>query len=257
LPSVESLAQDNRILRNRLKAGLDNRKYPIDGHLWPLVYLGVKILRHEEALELLTERGFGSEAGIILRTMFEAAVNIMWLLKDPEQLVLKLKRYSDYQLIATQKYRDYARKSDVMKILPEIVREEIQEMTDTLDEKARQMQNEYDFNPYKPWSGKTIKQMSNDVGWGERYDTLYQIYSDIVHSGINSVNEYLIFDNTGKVTVNYKSQKNHCKACLQEGKNYLLTAFSFLDIFLDLKLEQLIDQHLPGKQYRIGDTSSS
>jgi hypothetical protein len=254
MPSVQSLVQDNRILRNKLKAGLDDRKYPIDGQLWPLVYLGVKILRHEESLELLTDRGFGSEAGIILRTMFEAAVNIMWLLKDVktiEQLVPKLKRYNDYQFVATQKYRDYARNSSITEVLPDKVREELNKMNDTLDEKARQVQDEYEFNAFKPWSGRTIKQMANDVGWGERYDTLYQIYSDIVHSGVNSVQEYLVFDDKGKVRVNYQSQTNHCKGCLLEGKTYLLTAFAFLDIFLDLKLEKLIDDSFPNKHFRI------
>jgi len=250
MPSLQSLVQDNRVFRNHLKAGLDNRKYPIEGPLWPLVYLAVKILRHEEALEILTERGFGSEAGIILRTMFEAAVNIMWILKDAEkQLIPKLKRYTDYQFIASQKFRDYAKNSDITKTLPDSVREEFEHMTNTLDDKARQVKEEYDFNAYKPWSGRTIKQMANDIGWGERYDTLYQIYSDIVHSGINSVQEYLVFDNTGKVTVNYKSQTSHCKGCLLEGKTYLLTAFSFLDIFLDLKLDKIIDLYLPRQRF--------
>jgi hypothetical protein len=249
VPSVQSLVQDNRVLRNKLKAGLDNRKYPIDGQLWPLVYLGVKILRHEEALETLTDRGFGSEAGIILRTMFEATVNIMWMLKDEKQLITNLKKYNDYQFVATQKYRDYTKNSDITNALPEADKEELQEATNTLDEKARQVQDEYDFNVHKPWSGKSIKQMANDVGWGERYDTLYQIYSDIVHSGFTSLQEYLVFENTGKVTINFKSQTNHCKACLQEGKNYLLTAFGFLDIFLDLKLDKVIDEYFPDKHF--------
>ncbi len=51
MPSVENLVRENRILRNRFKAALDARTSPIDGILWPLVYLGVKILRHEEAVE--------------------------------------------------------------------------------------------------------------------------------------------------------------------------------------------------------------
>lgn len=253
MPSVRNLVQDNRILRNRLKASLDNRKYPIDGQLWPLVYLGVKLLRHDEALEILADRGFGSEAGMILRTMFEAAVNIMWITKDIEkdgELVAKLERYTAYQFVVSQKYRDYATNSEALKQIPEAAREEWKKNSDILNEKAIEVKDEYGFNPYKPWSGKTLKAMANDVGWGERYDTLYQIYSDVVHSGIMSVQEYLVFDKDGKVTVNYRVQTEHCKTGLQEGKNYLLTAFGFLNIFLGLNLDKIIDENLPNREHK-------
>jgi hypothetical protein len=52
MASIQSLAQDNRIFRNKIKAALDSRKYPIDGPLWPLVFLSVKLLQHEAALEI-------------------------------------------------------------------------------------------------------------------------------------------------------------------------------------------------------------
>jgi len=243
MPSVQSLAQDNKILRNRLKAGLDNRKYPIEGQFWPLVYLTVKLLRHEEALEILADRGFGSEAGMILRSMFEAAVNIMWIIKD-DNLIPNLKKYTDYQFVASKRYRDNISKRDVLKDLPEAAQEEWKRYSDVLDEKVREVMDEYSFNTYKPWSGKTLKEMANDVGWGERYDTLYQLYSDVIHSGTMSVQDYLVFDNTGKVTVNYRVQTGHCKTCLYEGRVYLVMAFSFLDTLLDLKLENFIDDNL-------------
>lgn len=115
MPSLESLAQDNRILRNRLKAGIDNRKKPVDIPLWPLLYLGVKLLRHDEALEILAERGFGFEAGMLTRSMFEAAVNIMWIMKG-DDLPSKLKRYSEYQFVASQKSRDYVKNWGILDV---------------------------------------------------------------------------------------------------------------------------------------------
>jgi len=36
-------------------------------------------MRHHEALETLAYRGYGSESGIVLRSMFEAVVDLMWI----------------------------------------------------------------------------------------------------------------------------------------------------------------------------------
>jgi hypothetical protein len=249
MPSVQSLAQDNRIFRNRLKAGLDARKYPIDGPLWPLVFLSVKLLRHDEALELLADRGFGTEAGMILRTMFEAAVNIAWISKDP---IIRLKRYSDYQFVSTQKSRDYIEQYDVLKEAPPEIRAELQTNVDNLNQKAQEVKEEYGFNLFKHWSGKSLKDIATEMGWGERYEVIYRMYSDVIHSGFGSVNDYLVFDKSGKISVNYKDQTGHCKACLSEGQVYMLGAFGTLNILLDLKLDQVIEDGFTNKGGIIG-----
>lgn len=253
MPSVENLAGENRILRNRFRAALDARKSPINGILWPLVYLGVKILRHEEAVEGLAERRFGNEAGIILRVILEAAINIMWLMKSEksEDIIENLKRYMSYQAVASQKYRDYMRESELIGSMPKHLKKEIFHELDTMDEQTLKIQSEYDFDRYKLWSGKTIKQMAIEIGWKDHYDTMYQTYSDIIHSGITAMPEYLVFDDKGKITVNHRSQEDHCKACLIMGKNYMVAAFSFLDVILNLGLEDLVDNNLPNKPPKI------
>ncbi len=248
MPLVQTLVLENRILRRQLKAGLDDRKISaVEEPLWPLMYLSVKLLRHEEALELLASSGFGSEAGILLRTMFEAAVNIRWITKDTSTMPQELKRYSDYQFVSSKRYRDYVKDWKMLEDIPEAAQEEWGNICRELDKKAGEIKDEYNFNMYKPWSGKTLKQMANEVGWGERYATLYQIYSDVVHSGITAVPEYLVFDKKGKVTQNFRSQTEHCKFCLYEGQLYLLTAFGMLNILLDLKLDKVIEDGIANK----------
>ena len=90
MPTIRDLVYPNRRLRKTLQAGLNSHRGPFDALFWPIMFLGIKIMRHNEALESLAIREYGSEAGILLRTMFEATVNLSWISKEPE---IRLKRY--------------------------------------------------------------------------------------------------------------------------------------------------------------------
>ncbi|MFC2058732.1 hypothetical protein ACFLTS_03695 [Chloroflexota bacterium] len=71
MSTVRALVHLNRDLRKQIQAGLDRNPQPFDGRLIPLLFLSMKLMRHHEALEVLALRDFGSEAGILTRTMFE------------------------------------------------------------------------------------------------------------------------------------------------------------------------------------------
>jgi len=196
-------------------------------------------MRHNEALELLASRECGSEAGIVLRAMFEAVVNLLWISKDPE---IRLKRYTAYQLFDSQKYRDMTAKRKTTSNFTDTEIEQIETDFKRLYQDAQKIGQEFGFKKGKHWSGKGLKEMAKEIGWSERYDYLYKIYSDITHSNILSLRDYVTVDSSGSMRVNIQPQIEHCKACLSEAYVYLVTAFGFLDVFLDLNMEAVVDK---------------
>lgn len=241
MPTVRDLVYLNRNFRKECQTALSSHRGPFNAILWPILYLAVKIMKHNEALELLASREFGSEAGIVLRSMFEAVVNLLWISKDPE---LRIKRYTAYQLYDSQKYRDITMKRESTSNITNAEIQQVENDFKQLYQDAQKIGEEFGFKPNKHWSGKSLKEMAKEIGWSERYDILYKIYSDITHSNILSLRDYVAVDNSGSMRVNIQPQVEHSKACLAEAHLYLVMAFGFLDAFLDLNMEAVIDKAL-------------
>ncbi|WP_076004145.1 DUF5677 domain-containing protein [Dehalogenimonas formicexedens] len=236
MPTVHDLIYLNRDFRKLLETGLE-RASPFPPHCWPLLYLAVKIARHQEALEVLALRDFGSEGGIILRSMFEAAANILWISKDPAP---RLTRFVAFLAFDSQKYRDASQKWDAMSHLSAKYRQRIEQEFEQLKKEAKQIGDEFGFKSYEHWSGLSLKTMCKEIGWLERYDFLYKTYSDVSHSNIISSNKYLKFSESG-VRLNREPQGDECAMCLCEAYYYLWASFSFLDIFLNLGMESMLE----------------
>ncbi len=175
----------------------------------------------------------------MLRSVFEAVVNLLWISKDPER---RLIRYTAYQLYDSQKYRDMTMKGHSILNLTDTEILQVENNFKQLYQEAQKTAEEFGFKPYKHWSGKNLKGMAKEIGWSERYDYLYRIYSDITHSNILSLHDYVAVDNSGSMRVNIQPQVEHSKACLSEAHLYLVMAFGFLDAFLDLNMEAVIDK---------------
>ncbi|MFC1948283.1 DUF5677 domain-containing protein [Chloroflexota bacterium] len=78
-----------------------------------------------------------------------------------------------------------------------------------LSEQAKELQEKYNFKPYKHWSGKGFKAMCKDLGWSDRYDTLYRIYSDIAHSNIIASKDYVSIEPNGLMSIMNETQSMH------------------------------------------------
>lgn len=238
MPTVRDLVYLNRDFRKSCQAALESHKEPFNAALWPILFLTVKIMKHNEAIELLASREYGSEAGIVLRAMFEAVVNLLWISKDPET---RLQRYTAFQLFDSQKYRDMVSKGETTSNFTDTEIEKIKTEFVRFQQDAQKIGQEFGFKKRQHWSGKSLKEMAKEIDWSERYDYLYRMYSDITHSNILSLRDYVTVDDSGSMRVNIQPQIEHCKACMAEAYLYLVAAFSFLDIFLDLNMEAEVD----------------
>lgn len=239
--TLQQLVQLNRELRHSLAVGWANHiGGPNDGKFWPLLHLAVQVMRKHEALELLAERGLGQEAGMMLRSMFEATVNAVWISQDLDD---RLKRYHAYQFFSVQQYRNLAEKRrGIARRNTENKENESKKTIKQIAEEAgwREM-GKYGFKRNDYWSGKPLKRMAEDIGWLERYETIYKIYSDITHAGAASGRDYFSQSDSGVTFITVGPQWEHCQMCLMEGYLYLTTTFTVADDCVDLGLGKQLD----------------
>ena len=231
--SLEQLIRQNRELRESIRANLGTHGvYVRNNRLWPVLYLALHVFRLNESIELLVEHSMARESGMLLRSMFEATVNVMWISLDP---VRRLQRYADYQPVSAKRYRDLQKRLDK----PPTYTEEQAKEYDRLAEEAKRR---HGFKSGENWSGKTLKQMAEEVGWLERYETAYRIYSEILHSGVSSGGEFISQNDKGVMFINPSSIFSHAEPCMMEAYAYLATTFALVDTLADLGMQELMDK---------------
>jgi hypothetical protein len=241
MATVRDYVYPNRQLRNIFLNSIKSHQGFIDFRYSPIIFLTLKILRNHEALESLTMKDFGSESSIVLRSMFESTINLMWITKDNE---VRLIRYFAYQVFIAKDYFNKTKKWVDESNLPETRKVELfKELEDTIKH-VDQLQNKYNFNNNQNWSGLKIKQMAEEVGWIDRYNTVYKITSNIMHSNYLGSSVYFLFDSNGKLHIDNNNEINLCKASLDEAYIYLLNAFNVLNVILDLKMDEYINNKM-------------
>jgi len=141
---------------------------------------GYKSLR---AILLLCRHGYGEDAGILLRSLFEIAVNA-WYIKDNEELA---KRYGDFIEIHVHELLE--------DLTFEFVRERISE--DKMRERREGYDKAQEMHKYKgriSWSGKTLKVMAEEVGLSEGYSSVYVLMSQLNHTTAGAMLDYIQTD---------------------------------------------------------------
>ena len=240
--SLPQLIKLNHDLRESLTSGwMAHKSGPNDGRFWPLMHLAVQVLRKHEALVLLAERGFGQEAGMMLRSMFESTVNAMWIAKD---LDARLERYHAYQFFSAQKYRNLADKWGIKTKRPQTEHDKSSNRTlkQMAEEKGWRELPKYGFRANEYWSGKPLKKMAEEIGWLHRYEFIYRIYSDVIHSGASSAADYISQSDSGVVSISVGPQLQHSEICLREGYLYLIVTFEVANECVGLGLEPQLDK---------------
>lgn len=239
-PPIEDLIKSNRQLRESIQERLKQTRGKLyERKSWPLFYLATHVLRLHEALELLIERGFGREAGILLRSMFEAAVNIAWISKDVES---RLERFASHQYFAAQKYRELKEKKlDIEKLSP-AEREEWEKEGELIRSEAKKGRHKYGFRPNLNWSGKSTRQMAEEVGWIERYDRLYKVYSEVTHSGVVGAHDFITQHSSGALLIDNLPKFPHSVICLQEAYFYVTLSLGLADAYIGLGINEIIDK---------------
>lgn len=156
---------------------------------------------------LLCLNGYGEDAAILTRSLFDLSVTLLYILKDPTNK--RVFRYFNYDWLIRKKMFDYSKNVPTLAKLFE-ERKLNPKPGDTTPEEvekhARLVQEKYNYGNIG-WSDKTIRQMAEEVSRGGVYRTVYYLQSNITHSAVRTMNDYLKAHDKG-YTVDIRRSEN-------------------------------------------------
>jgi len=186
-----------------------------------------------QAILLLCKAGYGQDAGILLRSLFNLTVNVLYINKDP---VNRAKRYIGYGNILRQKIAKTPTLSDIMGKLDECTLNEI-------DREVERAKETYKYNR-SGWSDKSIKDMAKEVGLESGYDTAYVLMSSIEHSDARSADHYVSIGPTGVTLDPSPSTRYIRENLLTAAPLMLIMVDQWKDVFnlgIEAKIKELLD----------------
>ena len=227
---VRRLTRMNRELRRPMADALAKRRLsPEEWPLLPLLYLATKALQTHESILILCDRGAGLDATMLSRSMFEAAVDAMWLASDLEP---RSRPFFDHTHVVTKKFQDTIARSPLA--TPELL-EQLKAQRASVDANATAAKQRRGGRGQN-WSGKTIRQMAVELDLGHQYDMVYGLASEIEHSSVAGIPFYLAQGPDG-FRARTGSTREWVRATLQMAHWFLLATFQGADAYLELGLE--------------------
>jgi hypothetical protein len=189
-----------------------------------------KAAKTHEAILLLATNGYGEDAIILTRSLFNLAVVISWIFKGPSQ---RLDAYAAYDVVSKAKLgRKIVASQSTATIIPEVY-ELYQNRRSEWEDGERDFKDQY-YSKRPGWSGKSIEEMANEVGLGGTYATFYTLASDIEHSNPASISNYLHDQPDGSKYVSAMQSENWVVEALFESIFFAAVVAKPADIVLGL-----------------------
>ena len=150
-----------------------------------------KAYKTHEAILLLCLNGYGEDAAILTRSLFDLSITLLYILKDPSNK--RVLRYFHYDSVIRKKMFDHAKTVPTFAKLFEERKLNPKPEDTTIEEVekyAKLAQSKYNYSRMG-WSDKPIRQMAEEVGRGSAYQTVYYLQSNISHSAVRTMNDYV------------------------------------------------------------------
>lgn len=151
-----------------------------------------KAYKTHRAILILCNNGYGEDAAILTRSLFDLLIVMKYILRDNTGQMIK--RYMDYDWVIRQNAFEYSKHNPVFKKAIEDRRinpKEQDETPERIAEKAKEAMDTYDYERRYAWSDKSINQMAKEVGRGQPYKTVYNLTSQLAHSAPRTINDYI------------------------------------------------------------------
>lgn len=162
-----------------------------------------KAFKTHEAILLLCRHGYGEDAFMLARTLFELGIMSSYILQDSSEK--RLMRYMEHDWVTRKEMYDYVgSKDELLEQLNKQIeaRELNQDVLEDVNREYKRVVAEYGFKPKVGWSDKSIAQMADSIGRKDMYSTVYRLQCMVSHTNARSMNEYVKEDPGGGVVIN-------------------------------------------------------
>ena len=143
-----------------------------------------KAFKTYKGISILCKEGYGQDAGILLRSLFEIYVNIAYISKSKSEK--RSKRYYEYSYIKkkhlVELFDNYRLEEKGFKDAGEYIQRNREEIYRLYNGVKDNYKNENRKKDEFHWSGKSIKRMASECGLGTDYAVVFFIFSQLVHS---------------------------------------------------------------------------
>lgn len=160
------------------------------------------------AVLLLCKQGYGEDASILNRSLFDLLINLLFIKADKTDE--RAYRYFCYDWILRKKMFNYAQGK-------QLIMDKIQERVNSpkpndttineVEEQAKLVQQKYNYSN-SGWSDKTLFEMAKEVGRFDAYKTVYSLQCQLDHNASRSMNEYAKQDSEGGITFDIGQSEN-------------------------------------------------
>ena len=169
-----------------------------------------KAYKTHRALLILCQDGYGEDAAILLRSLFELALDARYIARDPSgQAALRwidydaVTRYELARTVHTDPYFEVHRaNAPGGEVVPVDAVEQALEAQRTHKFWANE-KNGVLRHP-KDWSGISRRQMARSVGWASHYSGLYALTSILAHSSVRASDHFVSSTADAGVVVNVR-----------------------------------------------------
>lgn len=168
-----------------------------DNKVFFIAFAMGKAFKTYEAIGILCKSGYGEDAFMLTRTLFELMVTTAYILQDATED--RLTRYASYDWVTRREMYDYIVSNN--SLLADLNKGiESGGKADIIAEVETEYKNVMEKYKYRNgWSDKSIKGMSESIGRLDAYNTVYKLQCTLGHTNVRSMNEYISIANEGTI----------------------------------------------------------
>ena len=181
----------NEKLRKIVDGVMDKEFHKITPKVALTTFALGKAYKTHGAILFLCAQGYGEDAAILTRSLFDLSITLLYILKDPTNK--RVLRYFHYDSIIRKKMFDHAKGVPTFAKLFEERKLHPKPGDTTIEDVekyAKLAQEKYNYGRMG-WSDKPIRQMAEEVGREGAYQTVYYLQSNITHSAVRTMNDYV------------------------------------------------------------------
>jgi len=197
--------------------GLRDKELPLFSII--VISMLAKTRKHYNSIQELCKLGFGEEAGIIVRSMTNAFIDLAYIFKCGKKVLSE--RWARFDWIIKGQKTEIAEMMDKLCKVPALKGEELKKWEERKREIRAHMdefRKDYKSKVKYDWSGYSIKTKAEKAGKGPKllYHTVYRYNSDIEHSNAAALDKYIDDDTPRKIQFLSEPGESHVEENLRE-----------------------------------------
>lgn len=214
--------------------GLRDKEIPLFSII--VISMLAKTRKHYNSIQELCKLGFGEEAGIIVRSMTNAFIDLAYISKCGKKVLAE--RWVRFDWIIKGQKTEIAEMMDKLCKVPSLKGKKLEKWEERkkdisahIDEFRKDYKSEH--TKYD-WSGYSIKSKAEKAGKGPEllYHTVYRYNSDIEHSNAAALDKYIDDDTPKKIKFMSEPGESHVEENIRESFNvFLRIAIIFFEQF--------------------------